>query len=72
MMALPGVNFAPESDEETGNQLDFLFALAPTSPAPKDQVVVVEIKRGSHSTGRVRKADLPEVNKFHQYVLRRN
>jgi hypothetical protein len=69
VMALPGVNFVPESDEETGNQLDFLFALAPTSPAPKDQVVVVEIKRGSHSTGRVRKADLPEVNKFHQYVL---
>ncbi len=67
--SLPGVRFAPESDRESGNRLDFLFALAPTSPAPTDQVVVVEVKRGRDGLGRVRKADEDEVNKFHQYVL---
>lgn len=63
-----GVQFAPEKDE-SGNHLDFLFALAPHPPAPLDEVVVVEIKRGSYTNGNVRKADVGEVNKFHAYVV---
>ena len=67
--SLAGVQFQPETDEETGNHLDFLFALAPMAPALVDEVVVVEIKRGTHPNGRVRRADVDEVNKFHGYVV---
>jgi hypothetical protein len=63
-----GVEFTPELDEQ-GNRLDFLFALAPHSPARLDEVVVVEIKRGTDNHGRERKADVDEVNKFHIYCL---
>ena len=63
-----GVQFEPEEDEK-GNRLDFLFGLAPHPPAPMDEVVVVEIKRGSDATGNIRKANDSEVNKFHGYVL---
>lgn len=63
-----GVDFQPEADE-TGNIMDFLFALAPHPPAPLDQVVLVEIKRGTDSQGRIRKATLDEVNKFHVYSI---
>lgn len=62
------IKFEPEIDE-TGNRLDFLFALAPHPPAPLDEVVVVEIKRGSTAKGEMRRATVDEVNKFHQYVL---
>jgi len=63
-----GIEYAPQFDEE-GLRLDFLFALAPHPPAPLDEVIVVEIKRGSDSRGRERKATDSEVHKFHQYVL---
>ena len=63
-----GIAYTPELDEE-GQRLDFLFALAPKAPAPPDEVVVVEIKRGSDSKGKVRKATDFEVNKFHGYVV---
>lgn len=63
-----GVQFQPELDE-SGNQLDFLFTLAPHAPAPLDEVVVVEIKRGTFAGGKTRKATADEVNKFHTYVL---
>lgn len=66
--AIPGVNFEPETDAETGHELDYLFALAPTAPAIVDEVVVVEIKRGTHRNGAIRRADLPEVQKFQAYV----
>ncbi len=66
---LPGVNFSPEVEAETGHQLDFLFALAPSTPANIDEVVVVEIKRGTYTSGKIRKANESEVNKFHSYVL---
>lgn len=66
--SLPGVDFEPETDAETGHHLDYLFALVPKSPATVDEVVVVEIKRGTHANGDIRKADLSEVNKFHAYV----
>ncbi len=64
-----GIDFTPEVDEETGNQLDFLFALSPPSPSELDEVLIVEIKRGTHPNGTTRRASLPEVNKFHGYVL---
>lgn len=62
-----GIGYQPELDED-GNRLDFLFALAPHAPAPLDEIIVVEIKRGTYADGRERKADLNEVNKFHLYV----
>jgi hypothetical protein len=63
------VDFDPETEGETGRQLDYLFVLQPKHPAPVDEVVVVEIKRGYDAHGKTRKADGPEVNAFHQYVL---
>lgn len=64
-----GVDFLPEVDDESGLIMDYLFVLQPRPPASIDEVVVVEIKRGSTSDGKVRKASDSEVNKFHQYVL---
>ena len=49
-------------------QLDFLFVLQPRPPAPIDEVVVVEVKRGTHPNGTVRRADEQEIYKFHGYV----
>jgi len=63
------IDFTPETDDETGRRLDYLFVLAPKPPAPTDEVVVVEIKRGYTPDGRERRADVDEVNAFHQYVL---
>jgi hypothetical protein len=62
------LDFKPESDEESGKRLDYLFVLRPKEPAPVDEVVVVEIKRGYDSSGKERRADVGEVNAFHQYV----
>lgn len=63
-----GVHFEPEQDEE-GHRLDYMFALIPKSPAPMDEVIVVEIKRGTDKHGNVRKATEEEVYKFNSYVL---
>lgn len=63
-----GIVYDPECDE-SGERLDFLFALAPRSPAPLDQVIVVEIKRGTTSKGQLHKANDKEVQKFHTYVV---
>lgn len=68
-IATLGVDFNPEYDSETGQQLDYLFALQPRPPAKIDEVVVVEIKRGTLKSGSVRKATVDEVDKFHNYVL---
>ena len=56
-------------DEETGQRLDFLFILKPKAPAPFDEVLIVEIKRGRKSNGRIHRVTEDEVNKFHSYVL---
>jgi hypothetical protein len=64
-----GVDFKPEADGETGRQLDFLFVLQPEEPAPIDEVLVVEIKRGYDSKGKERTANDKEVHAFHQYVI---
>jgi hypothetical protein len=63
-----GINFQPATDE-AGHRLDFMFALMPKSPAPLDEIIVVEIKRGTDSRGNTRRATDAEVNKFHAYVL---
>lgn len=64
-----GVDFEPETDDETGMRLDFLFVLRPEKPAPVDEVVVVEIKRGYDREGKERRASDTEVESFHKYVL---
>ena len=61
--------YEPTSDDETGQRLDFLFILRPKSPAPFDEVLVVEIKRGVKSNGRIHRVSEEEVNKFHSYLL---
>lgn len=63
------IEFEAEADEETGRRLDFLFVLQPKPPAPIDEVVVIEIKRGFTKDGKERRASVDEVNAFHQYVL---
>lgn len=60
--------YAPELDEE-GNRLDFLFGLRPSEPAPFDQALVVEIKRGRKADGIEHRVSVGEVDKFHTYVL---
>jgi hypothetical protein len=62
------VDFEPEREEGTGQFVDFLFALAPLPPAPLDEIVVVEIKRGTNPDGSIRKATDDEVKKFLDYV----
>ena len=63
-----GVRFVPEEDEQ-GHRLDFMFALMPKRPAPVDEIIVVEVKRGTDARGNARHATEDEVNKFHSYVL---
>ena len=62
-------SYEPTVDEETGQRLDFLFILRPKTPAPFDELLVVEIKRGMKSNGRIHRVNEGEVNKFHSYVL---
>ena len=61
--------YEPTFDKETGQRLDFLFILKPRAPAPFDEVLVVEIKRGMKSNGQIHRPNEGEVNKFHSYVL---
>ena len=61
--------YEPTIDPVTSDRLDFLFVLQPKSPAPLDELLVVEIKRGYKSDGKVHRAGDSEVNKFHAYVL---
>ena len=56
-------------DPVTRDRLDFLFILQPKDPAPLDELLVVEIKRGYKSDGSMHHASEDEVNKFHTYVL---
>jgi Histidine kinase-, DNA gyrase B-, and HSP90-like ATPase len=63
-----GIEFQPETDDETGARLDFMFGLLPHPPALVDEVIIVEIKRGTYTNGRVRSASETEVDKFSHYV----
>ena len=56
-------------DEETGDRLDFLFILQPRAPASADELLVVEIKRGHKSNGKMHSVRDNEVHKLHRYVL---
>ena len=42
--------YEPTIDEETGERLDFLFILKPREPASADELLVVEIKKGTSQT----------------------
>ena len=64
-----GIEYTPEPNE-SGLRLDFLFALVPHQPAPMDEVIVVEIKRGTNADLSERKVTPDEVTKFHLYVLK--
>ena len=64
-----GLEYMPDIDTETGDRMDFLFALQPEPPAPLDQVLVVEIKRGYKSDGTVHRVNAAEITKFELYVL---
>lgn len=61
--------YEPTIDSETGQRLDFLFILRPRTPAPFDELLIVEIKRGVKSNGQTHRVSEEEVNKFHSYVL---
>lgn len=63
-----GIRYDGEKDLGTGRFIDFMFGLAPQAPAPLDQIVVVELKRGTHPDGKERKATKDELDKFHFYV----
>ena len=63
-----GVTYVPEEDED-GNQLDFLFVLRPSPPANMDEVVVIEIKRGTNKDKSLHRANDDEIDKFSTYVL---
>lgn len=62
-----GIDFKPEMDD-TGSILDFMFGLLPHPPALVDEIVIVEIKRGTHPDGQIRTASEGEVDKFSHYV----
>lgn len=56
-------------DQGTGKVTDFMFALRPSTPASYNEVLIVEIKRGSTPDGNERRVDNDEVDKFHDRVL---
>ena len=64
-----GESYEPTKDPETGQRVDFLFILRPKAPAPFDQLLIVEIKRGVNSDGQIHRVSEEEVNRFHSYVL---
>ncbi len=57
-----------EADPGVGKRMDFLFAMQPSAPSTVDEVLVVEIKRGSTKDGRARRVSANEVTKFQDYV----
>ena len=61
--------YTPTMDDETGDRIDFLFILQPRTPAPADELLVVEIKRGYKSNNQLHSARDTEVQKFHSYAL---
>ena len=65
---LSELGIVPEQDEPDG-RMDFLFALGPRSPYTHDELLVVEIKRGSHQNGMARTVNHSEVSRFHRYAL---
>ena len=54
---------------EPDERMDFLFALGPSAPYTHDELLVVEIKRGTDHQGTARSVNDAEVSRFHGYVL---
>ena len=65
---LSQLGITPDAGESDG-VMDYLFALGPSAPYTHDELLVVEIKRGTDTQGRVRAANTEEVSKFHGYTL---
>ena len=65
---LSDLGITPDEGESDG-RMDYLFALGPSSPYTHDELLVVEIKRGSHEDGRLRSVNTDEISRFHSYVL---
>ena len=59
----------PTLDKETRERLDFLFLIRPKSPAPFDELLIVEIKKGMKLNGRIHRVSPDEVHAFHSYVV---
>ena len=57
------------TQDDGDGRMDYLFALGPSAPYTHDELLVVEIKRGSHPDGKPRSVSPEEVSRFHDYVL---
>ena len=67
-LRLSELGITPEQDAWDG-RMDFLFALGPRSPYTHDELLVVEIKRGTHPDGKTRSVNDKEVSRFQRYAL---
>ena len=65
---LSELGIIPEQDASDG-RMDFLFALGPRSPYTHDELLVVEIKRGTRPDGKTRSVNDKEVSRFQRYAL---
>jgi len=65
---LSDLGITPKEDESDG-RMDFLFALGPRSPYTHDELLVVEIKRGTHPKGTTRTVNRDEVSRFQGYAI---
>ena len=65
---LSDLGITPDENESDG-RMDYLFALGPSAPYTHDELLVVEIKRGTYADGRTRSVDTSEIARFHGYVL---
>ena len=66
---LKSLDIPYELDTGAGRYLDYLFALRAISPTTHDEIVIVEIKRGTNPDGSVRAVDAQELQKFQFYVV---
>ena len=65
---LSELGITPDEGESDG-RMDYLFALGPSAPYTHDELLVVEIKRGTTADGRPRSVNTDEIARFHGYVL---
>ncbi|WP_419842521.1 ATP-binding protein [Candidatus Poriferisodalis sp.] len=54
---------------EGNRRMDYLFALGPSAPYTHDELLVVEIKRGTLAVGAMYAVEPDEISRFHRYVL---
>lgn len=65
---LSDLGITPDEGERDG-RMDYLFALGPSAPYTHDELLVVEIKRGTTTDGRARSVNTDEISRFHGYAL---